>query len=248
MLRRTLITQAALLCTLAGSASANVFTIDWLNMSPVPNGQQVPNNSNYFLPGLGNVNVSYNISSDFFHGRNVEPLLQNQGFTSGPDTYNWTNHELFAATLLTGPDPLVAVPWDVTFTFSGTVNPGQIYVGVAGLGSTTSSGGGSTIATVNQNGTYLGEYIGPNNWGPTQFTGGPGTFSMQNSLSAPGGVDPHWNTGLAVVRIDDAVSSITVHFSHIRGDGAGVNIGYIPAPSSAALLSLSGLVAFRRRR
>ncbi len=248
MNRRTLLTQAAIVCAFAGSASASIYSIDWLNMSPTLSGQQVPNNSTFFLAGIGNVNVSYNISTDFSHGRLVEPLLQNQGFTSGPDTYNWGNEELFAATLLTGPDPLVPVSWDITYTFPGTVNAGQLYVGVAGLGSTTSFGGGSTVATVNQNGTFLGEYIGANNWGPTQFTGGPGVFSMQNSLTGAGGIDPHWNTGLAVVRIDDAVNSLTVHFSHIRGDGAGVNIGYIPAPSSAALLTLSGLVALRRRR
>ena len=248
MNRRTLLTQAAIVCAFAGSASASIYSIDWLNMSPTLSGQPVPNNSTFFLAGIGNVNVSYNISADFFHGRLVNGLLQNQGFASGPDTYNWTNHELFAATLLTGPDPLVPVPWDITYTFPNTVSAGQIYVGVAGLGSTTSSGGGSTVVTVNQNGTYLGEYIGPNNWGPTQYTGGPGTFSMQNSLSAPGGADPHWNTGLAVVRIDDAVNSITVHFSHIRGDGAGVNIGVVPSPASATLLTLSGLVALRRRR
>lgn len=248
MLRTAPIAAATLLTALAGTAGATNFVIDWLDMSPVLNGQQVPNNSTYFLPGIGNVTVSYNIPSTFSHGRVVEPLLQNQGFVSGPDTYSWAGEELFAATLLSGPDPLVPVAWDVTFSFTSTIPAGTIALGVAGLGQTSSSGGGATVASVNQNGTFLGEYIGPNNWGPTQFTGGPGIFSMQNSLTGAGGIDPHWNTGLAVVRIDDAVSSLTVRWSHIRGDGAGVNIGLIPAPASLSLVALSGLAAARRKR
>lgn len=241
-------TLACLTMLSAGSASATVFTIDWLDMSPTPFGNSIPNNSNYFLPGLGNVNVTYNISANFTHARTTDGSLQNGSIPFGPDTYQWGAHEIYGAVLQTGPDPLVPVPWDITFTFSGPVPAGAIYVGVAGLGSTTSFGGGSTVATVNQNGTFIGDEDGGNNWGATQFTGGPGTFSMQNSLSAPGGVDPHWNSALGVVRIDDVVSSITVNFSHIRGDGAGVNIGYIPAPASSVLIGLGGLAALRRRR
>ena len=72
---------------------------------------------------------------------------------------------------------------------------------------------------------------------------------MQNSLTGPGGVDPHWNTELGVVRINDAVSSITVDFSQISGDGAGVNIGYaVPAPGSITLLAAAAGLVTRRRR
>ena len=182
MFRTAPIAAATLLTALAGTAGATNFVIDWLDMSPVLNGQQVPNNSNYFLPGIGNVNISYNIPTTFAHARSIEPLLQNQGFVSGPDTYSWTGHETFANVLTTGPDPLVPVAWDITYTFSGTIPAGSIALGVAGLGQTTSFGGGASVATVNQNGTLLGEYIGPNNWGPTQYTGGPGIFSMSDVL------------------------------------------------------------------
>ena len=64
--------------------------------------------------------------------------------------------------------------------------------------------------------------------GASQFTGGAGTFSVQNSVTNAGGINPWWNTQLGVVRIDDAVSSITVYQSQIRGDGIGVNVGFEP--------------------
>lgn len=233
---------------LVTSAQATNYNITWLDQGPTLFGTQVPNNSNYFLPGLGMVNVSYNISSDFFHGRTQEGLLQNGSVALGPDTWSWNNHELFAATLQTGPDPLVPVPWDITYTFQNPVPAGSLVVGVAGLGQTSSFGGGATVATVFQNGTFLGDWSGGGNWGPTQYTGGAGVFSMQNSQTGAGGIDPWWNTPLGVVRIDDVVSSITVHFSHIRGDGAGANIGFIPAPGTASLLAMAGLVSARRRR
>ncbi len=248
LVRNTFLAAGLALSGLAGTANASVITIDWLDMTSTPFNSSVPNNSNFFMPGLGNVNVTYNISSDFIHSRLTNPSLHNGSIVNGPDTYTWGNHEQFAATLLSGPDPLVPMPWDITFTFQNAVPAGSIYVGVAGLGQTTSFGGGATVATVNQNGTFIGDEDGGNNWGATQFTGGVGTFSMQNSVNGAGGQDPHWNTALGVVRIDDTVSSITVHFSHIRGDGAGAIIGYVPAPGSAALMGLAGLVAARRRR
>lgn len=64
--------------------------------------------------------------------------------------------------------------------------------------------------------------------GASQFTGGAGTFSVQNSVTGAGGANPWWNTQLGVVRIDDAVSSLTVNQSLIRGDGIGFNIGFEP--------------------
>lgn len=240
-----------ILAALAGGATtahAANYSINWLSFAPTPVGSSVPNNSSYFVPGVGNVGVSYNISGDFVHVRQQHPFHQNGNVSLGPDNWSWGNQEQFAATLLTGPDPLVPVSWDVTFTFPSTLAAGSVFVGVSGLGQTTSSGGGATVATVTQNGTFLGDWNGGGNWGPTQFTGGPGIFSMQNSLTGAGGADPHWNTPLGVVRIDDAVSSITVRFSHIRGDGAGANVGFIPAPGAAALLGLAGLTAARRRR
>ena len=71
---------------------------------------------------------------------------------------------------------------------------------------------------------------------------------MQNSLTGLGGQDPWWNTPLGVVRIDDPISSLTINFSQIRGDGIGVNIAAIPEPATAALVGLGALLVARRRR
>lgn len=245
----SLIASAALASAFAPAARASIYTIDWLQMSPPAFGSPVPNGSIYNLPGLGNVTVTYSIPSVFFHARGNNPLLTTGNVVSGPDTYNWSNWEQFGATLLTGPDPLVPVPWRVTFSWSNPVPANSIYVGVAGLGRTTSFGGGMTTATVNQNGTFLGDYTGGGNYGLNQFTGGPGTFTLNNSVTGLGGQDPHWNSALGVVQINDAnLTSISIDFSHIRGDGAGANIGFIPTPGAAAVLGLGGLLAARRRR
>jgi hypothetical protein len=129
---------------LAPVAGAAVNTIDWLQMAPTPFGSPVPNGSIYNLPGLGNVTVTYSISSDFAQARVNNPLLSSGSIVSGTDTYNWSNHEIIGATLLTGPDPLVPVPWSVTFSWSNPVAANSIYVGVSGLGRTTSFGGGAS--------------------------------------------------------------------------------------------------------
>jgi len=174
---RTLAVGAGILG--AGStASAALTTITWLNMSPTPFTTPVATNSNYFVAGVGNVNVTYSISSDFIHGRITNPSLQNGSITSGPSTWDWGAHEQFAATPQFGPDPIVPVALSVTYTFPAQA-AGAVYVGVSGLGATTSFGGGTSTATVNQNGTFIGDWISGNNWGATQFTPGVGTFSMQ---------------------------------------------------------------------
>jgi PEP-CTERM putative exosortase interaction domain len=250
MLRRCVVVSAAVVAAHTGLACATNYTIDWLDMSPTTAGQPVPNNSSFFLAGLGNVTVSYSIPGTFTHARTVDASLQNGSVTSGPDTYSWAGHELFGATL-TGAS--TAQSWDITYTFSGPVSAGSLYLGIAGLGATTQSpsGAGATVATVLQNGTFIGDYAGnpANNWGPTLFTGGPGVFLMQNSLAAPGGQNPHWNSQLGIVRIDDVVSSLTVRFNQLPGDGCGVNLGYVvPAPGAMALLGLAGLGCGGRRR
>ena len=246
MLFRPLAISALLVCS-SGAAATN-YTIDWLDMGPTLFGNTVPNNSNYFLAGVGNVNVTYSIPGGYSQARLINTSLQNGSVTSGPDTYSWANHEFFGATNL----GTAASSWDVTYTFSNTVNAGDLYVGVFGLGATTQSpsGAGATVATVLQNGTFIGDYAGSpvNNWGATQFAGGAGIFTMQNSVAAPGGIDPHWNSQLGIVRIDDALNSITIRMSQLPGDGVGVNIGVVPTPGTAVLAALGGLTATRRRR
>jgi hypothetical protein len=237
--RAAVLIIAALISIAATSRTtmAAVYPITWLDQSPVPVGTSVPNASVFFLPGVGNVTVTYSIPATFTDARSQNACLQNGNVVLGADSWTWAAHELFATVLNSGPDPLVPVQWTITYTFPGTLAAGSVYVGIAGLGATTSFGGGTSTATVNQNGTYLGDWSGGcGPWGPTQFTGGAGTFQMQNSVTGAGGIDPHWNTPLGVVRIDDAVSSVTLIFNQLRGDGVGGNIGYVvpdPTPTSA---------------
>jgi len=239
---------AGLALALSTNAPAANYTINWLDMSPTPFGSGVPNNSVFNLPGVGNVTVTYSVPTSFSHARFQDPLLLNGNVVSGPDTWSWAGHELFATTNLASANPIFGVPWRITYTLPGTFPAGSIYVGVMGLGQTTSFGGGATTATVNQNGTFLGDWTGGGNYGPTQFTAGP-PFQMQNSVTGAGGQNPWWNSALGVVRIDDPISSLTIDFSQIQGDGAGVNIGTIlPEPATIGLLALAAIGLRTRRR
>jgi hypothetical protein len=222
---RSLAALAVVLMSVAGvTGTASAVNIDWLQMAPTAFNSMVPNSSVFFVPGIGNVTMTYSVPPAF-SGPN---RFQNPCLVSGSlGTYSWSNNEELATTLLTGPDPIVPVVWSVTYTFPSLLAPGTVFVGISGLGQTSSFGGGATIATVNQNGTFLGDWSGTcGPYGPTQFTGGVGTFSMQNSLTGVGGYDPWWNTPLGVVEIGDFVNSITIYASQIRGDGIGVNIGF----------------------
>lgn len=226
------------------SASAALYPLTWLDMSPTAMGSSVPNNSVFNMPGVGNVTLSYSFSGTFVDNRGTNPLFQNGSVTSGSDTYSWGPHETFGATNLGNS----AGTWSITYTFTNPQPAGAIYLGVMGLGRTSSFGGGMTTATVQQNGTFLGDWSGGGNYGATQFTGGPGTFQMNNSVTGAGGADPWWNSQLGVVRIDDPISSLTVNISQLGGDGIGLNIAAVPTPGAAALVGVGGMISATRRR
>lgn len=207
-------------------ARATTDTIRWLKMAPTPFGSTVPNGSVFNVPGVGNVTVTYSLPAVMTSTRQSGGILANGNVTNGGNTYSWASHEQFSTIFTVGPDPLVPLPWTITYTFQNKIPCGALYLGVAGLGKTQSFGGGKSTASVNQSGTFLGDWNGGGTFGPTLFAGGSGSFSMENSLSGPGGLDPWWNTPLGVVRIDDDVTSLTVNCSQIRGDGIGVNIEF----------------------
>jgi hypothetical protein len=247
--KKLTLTCTGLLLAINGASTYAVnYSINWLNMPPTPFGSSVPNNSVFNLPGVGNVTLTYSVPSVFAHSRGQNPLWTSGNVTSGLDNYAWTNWEQFGATSNAPNPPFVTTQWSVTYTFSGVIPAGTLYVSAGGLGQTSSFGGGASTAVVNQNGTFLGDWSGGGNYGPTQFTGGVGTFSMQNSLTGPGGQDPHWNSMLGVVRINDPVNSLTIFVNSLPGDGIGVNIGAIPEPASLGLFALAGLAVMRRGR
>ncbi len=254
MKTRNTMTAALALALAASAASAANYGVTWLQMSPTPFGSPPPFSGSYFLPGVGNVGVTYNADPDFAEARlQVGPLVVGS-VNYGGDTYSWNNAECLARTNW-GYSGNLNTSWQVTYTFPTTIAAGQIILDVQGLGRRDPDQVGvppsfyMTTATVNQNGTFLGDFTGSMNVGATQFGSSAGQFTMINSLSGPGGQDPWWNTGMGIVRIDDATNSLTVRFDQTAGDGVGVNIGILtPAPGSAALLGLGGLVAIRRRR
>lgn len=236
----------------ATNASASTYNITWLQLAPTPFGSAPPFSSSYNLPGIGTVGVSYTPHSDFAEGRLQVPALATGSVPYGGDTYNWTNQETLARTNW-GFSGVLNSSWQVTYTFPSTVPAGKIILGVQGLGRRDPNPGELasdciSTAIVQQNGTYFGDFTGALNVGPTLFTPAAGTFSMTNSLTGPGGADPWWNTGLALVRIDDALNSLTVRFNQTAGDGVGVNIGVIPEPASAALLGIGAALYVARRR
>lgn len=240
--RRLIAASIASMTVLATQAYAVPLT--WLNMAPTPFNSAVPNNTTYNLPGVGPVTITYTLSNAISNSRFLNPLMQNGNVSA--NAYNWGAHESFGATnTIASNTPTL---WSITYTFQTTLAPGTIFLGVNGLGRTNNNGGMSTVATVNQNGTYLGDWSGGGNYGLSQYTGGPGTFSLRNSVTGPGGLDPWWNSSLAVVQINDPISSLTVNFSHLAGDGLGVNIAAVPAPSSVALVAVAGLCFAGRRR
>lgn len=234
---------------LSTSAFGAAYTINWMNQAPTPFGSSVPNNSVFNLPGIGPVTVTYTMPQTFVDSRGTNALHQNGSVTSGPDTYSWGPHETFGATSFAPNPPFQTTSWSITYSFTNTVAPGTLYLGVMGLGRTSSFGGGMSLATVNQNGQFLGDWISGGNYGATQFTGGAGIFTMNNSVTGIGGADPHWNTELGVVKILDPVNSLTVHIDQLPGDGLGLNIGsVVPAPGEGMMLVLAGVAALGRRR
>jgi hypothetical protein len=245
-------TVGLILAVTASSASAVAYTVDWLQLTPTPFGSAPPFSGTYNLPGIGAVQMTYTAHPDFANARVLTPALAAGNLTYASDTYSWTNYEALGRTNWAYSGVLNS-SWQVTYTFPSTVSAGQIVVGTVGLGRRNPNANESPIdvitrATVNQNGTYFGDWTGALNVGPASFSSGPGTFNLINSLSGPGGADPWWNTGLSVVRIDDAVNSLTVNFNHTAGDGAGVNIGVItPEPATLGMLALGGLAVLRRR-
>jgi hypothetical protein len=207
----------------APAFAANI-TITWLDMSPVLIGGTVPSGSVFNVPGIGNVTLTYTMPAHWSRTREQSVPNIAGNVVSGPDTYSWTNHEYFG-TIFT-PGELGPEFASITYTFPSTLPAGTVFLGSIGLGATTSFGGGASSFAVLQSGTFLGDWVPGPGYGATQFSGGFGAFGVQNSVTGPGGSDPWWNTYLGVVRIDDAVSSITITEGLLRGDGVGLNIGF----------------------
>ena len=201
-------------------APAHATSITWLDMSPTPFGGLPPSGSVYAVPGIGNVTLTYTSAPNMTYVRSklASSIVGNVG------AYTWNNYEYFGS-IYNGVD-IGPQNFTITYTFPAQ-SAGTVVLGTIGLGRT---GGFSSTTTVNQNGTHLGDFDGGDGFALTEFIGGSGTFTVRNSQTGPGGQNPWWNSQLALIRIDDAVSSITVNQANLRGDGMGVNIGFMNKP------------------
>lgn len=250
--RRMVVCLGLVLVGVVSSAVAANYNVNWMSLAPTPFGSAPPFAGNYNLPGIGTVQMTYSANPDFSEARVSVPALSGGAVAFAGDTYAWTPEETLGRTNL-AVSGLPISTWTVTYTFPGTVPAGTLILGVQGLGRRDANPGENpantiSVATVLQNGTHLGDWTGAQNFGPTLFTPSAGSFTMMNSVSGPGGANPWWNTGLALVRIDDAVSTLTVHIDQTSGDGLGVNLGtIIPEPTTAALFGLGALLGLRRR-
>lgn len=226
---------------MSGPASAASLNITWLPMPPIPSGTTVPNGSVYAVPGLGTVTLTYSLPAppaslwSAYPVRLNQPSLYNLSVANGGNLYGWTNCEALAGTIKSSTSNTGPYPWSVTWTFSQMIPVGALYFGVSGLGRFNDVYGvGTSTATVSQNGTFLGEVDGGNNWGANVFTSVPGQFQLSNSQTGNFAQDPQWNSKLAVIQILDAVTVLTVKLNQIRDDGVGVNIGLdtsLPTPT-----------------
>ena len=239
---KTRLLFALLLTTTAAPAAS--YSIDWLDMSATSIGSTITSPSFiYLLPGYGQVSITYD-SVGLNWTRAQAAIQQNGSVVSGSDTYSWTTKDSMDAVNFAPKG--TSQDYIITFTFlDGPVPAGQLALGSAGLGGFALSG--PTEARVFQNGTFLGDYDLGANFGPTDFSTGPG-FLLKNSLTEP--TPGFFNTDFGVTRIDDSVTSLTLRLHHVGQDGIGFNIGLItPVPEpSGILLSSLGLVGLLRRR
>ncbi len=237
---------AVLASACSAPALAASYTIDWLDMSATGLAATVTSPSpTYYLPGYGHVLVTYD-ATPLNWTRNQGPLLQNGSFSAAGNNYAWTTRDSVDAVNF-GVDG-TSLDYTLTFTLlDGPIAAGLLVLGTAGLGH--SSAAGFTTVTVLQNGTFLNDWDLGANFGPTDFSGGVGNFTVKNSLSAP--TPGFFNTDLGVTRIDDSVSSLTLRVHHIGQDGIGFNIGLIspvPEPATTTCAAAGLLLLARRRR
>ena len=231
------------------------YIVTWMQLPPTADGGIIPNNSTFNLPGVGSVQMSYAPGASTGGGGFSATRYEDAPFGNGSvdysgDTYSWGAFESLLRTHLTNPS---APPeqWTVTYTFQGAVPAGNLALGIWGLGRTDLVYPNYiTTATIAQNGTELGQFGESSSYGGNLFTQNAGSFSLQNSI--PGDTstgNPAFNSCLALVRIDDSITSLTVTFWQIGSDGTGVDIGFIeavPEPSTWIFLGL-GLAGFAGR-
>jgi hypothetical protein len=251
------------------AAKAAPATIDWLSYAPTPTTGNVPPAQNLFIytsagyNPYGPVSLSYTaVTPGMVTGVSLPGTMQNGSIAS--NTYNWGNVENFGRTG-TNPNDPINQHWSVTYTFSIPMQAGQsLILGIGGLGRRDPNPGEAniglaSIVNVSSPGSFtlLGEYDNSAQFAPTLSTivnGLSGSLTAENSVSAPGGQNPNWNTKWAVYEYTAlrTVSSLTFSVDQTNGDGLGMSIGFlnpVPEPQTLGLMACGlALMGLRLRR
>jgi hypothetical protein len=253
---------------LALPAAMATTTIDWLSYAPTPTtGFTAPAQTTYPASSspYGAVSLSYTpVSGGTITGVNTPTTMANGSIAS--NAYAWGTVENFGRTVTQTTDPLNQ-NWSVTYSFANPMQSGQsLFLGIGGLGKRDANaaeppGVKASIVNVTSPGsfTFLGEYDNSNQYAPTTSTILNNTtltasLRAENSLSAPGGLNPNWNTMWAVYEYKalGTVGSITFDVDQTRGDGLGLNIGFtapVPEPHTYGLMALGlAMLGFKLRR
>jgi len=202
-----------------------------LQYMQMPGSGNFSSPTTFYLPGYGNVQVTEGTAPATYWD-------QTGAYNQGAGIYTWGTDTQRLNVLNTQP---TNINYTVTFSFlNGAPDLSKLIVVPVGLAR-------GTTAQIDQQGSLVGEYSFGGTTSTTLYNSGTMTFSSM------GDHDP-FNTGWALFQLnqsDGAISSVSLAFNQIPGDGVGFTLGYqAPEPSTLVLLgtAVAGLAGVMRRR
>jgi hypothetical protein len=220
-----------LLLALAASSLPTYAAALPLQYMQMPGSGNFNSPTTFYLPDYGNVQVTESTAPATYFD-------QTGAYNQGAGNYTWGTDTQRLNVLNTQQNN---INYKVTFSFlNGAPDLSKLVVVPVGLAH-------GTTATIDQQGSLVGEYSFGGITSTTLYNSGTMTFSSM------GDHDP-FNTGWALFQLDQAdgsISSISLTFNQIPGDGVGFTLGYqTPEPGTLALLGSGALglgVMLRRK-